>query len=126
HPRLRDLPWNDTFVVADDAEAVAKLRRDMEHRLARADHRNIDQRAAAIDAEVERAERHHRIVTLLLGADEGIVIVGRDQLDLGWAQYAERPQSHTKDHELDLSRGKAFRGVLAQLALRGRVVADDE
>ena len=78
------------LVVADDAEAVAELRRDVEHRLARADDRDVDQRAAAVDAEVERAERHGRVVALLLGLQIGGVEIGRDQLDLGRPEPAER------------------------------------
>src|SRR5207245_3585974 len=54
-PGLRDLPGNDRLVIADDAEAVAELGGDVEHGLAGADHRDIDQRAAAVDPEVEGA-----------------------------------------------------------------------
>ena len=90
HARLRDLPRDHALVVADDAEAVAELRRDVEHRLARADHRDVHQRAAAVDAEVERAERHHGVVAFLLRADEGVVEIGRDELDFGRPEPAER------------------------------------
>src|SRR3977135_592193 len=51
-PCLRAMPGNDARVVANHAEPIAELSSDMKHRLAWRDHRYVDKRAAAIDAEI--------------------------------------------------------------------------
>jgi hypothetical protein len=113
-------------VVADDAEAIAELRRDVEHRLARPDDGDIDQRAPAVDAEVERAERHRRVIALAFRLQVRGVEVGCDQLDLGRAQAAEWRGLYRQDADLDLARRVALCHLLAQAPLLGRILADDE
>ena len=53
----------------------------MQRRLQRRDHRNVDQRAAAVDAEVERAERDRGVVAFALGLPERLVEDRRRRLD---------------------------------------------
>ena len=91
-------------MIADDAEAVAELGGDVEHGLARPHDRDVDQRAAAVDPEVERAERHRGVVALALGLQVAGVIIGRDQLDLGRPEAAERRRRDRDDSNLHLGR----------------------
>jgi hypothetical protein len=67
-------------VIADDAEPVAELG------LARSYHRDIDERASAIDAEVQRAERHNCIIALALRQKINRMEIGGYQLDFGRGQ----------------------------------------
>ena len=63
-------------VIDHDAESVADQRCDVETGFGGTDDRNIDRRFAAIDAQVERAERHHGVVAFLLGAFEASMNAG--------------------------------------------------
>src|SRR5690349_5468819 len=129
HPviaRLRDLPRDHRFMVADDSEALAELGRDVKHRLARPDNRDVDQRAPAVDPEIERAERHRRVIALALRLQVGGVEIGRHQLDFRRTQAAEWGGLDRQDADLDLRSREAPGHVLAQAAFLGRIVTDDE
>ena len=55
----------------------------MKTSLRRTDHGNIDGRLAAVDAQVECAERHHGVIALFFGALEAFDESRRDELYLG-------------------------------------------
>ncbi len=118
---------NDEVVIHDDAEAAAKHRGDVQHRLARTDHRDIDHAAAGIDAEIERPKRHHRIVALPLGLAKCIEERRhRDAQKVGGVAEKIRRRLHRYDPDLDLGGGIGERRILAPLALLGRILADHE
>src|SRR5207244_4067390 len=87
---------------------------------------DVDQRTAAIDAKVKRAERHRRVIALALRLQIGGMEIRCHQLDLGRAQAAERRGLDRENADLDLSGREAPRHLLAQAALLGRIVANDE
>src|SRR6185437_12734230 len=124
HLRLRALTGDYRRVVADNPEAVAELRGDMEYGFARRDHRDIDQRAAAVDAEVEHTERNDRIVTLPLGFEISRMIIRRDQLDLRRAQPVVGTGADGNDADLDVGRGVALRHVFTEPPLLRWIVAN--
>src|SRR4029079_4727403 len=100
--RLGDLPRNNRLVIADDAETVAELSRNVEHGLAWPDDRDVHERAAAVDAEIERPEGHRGVVAFLFGLDVARVIVGRDELDFGRSQPPKRLRRYRYDSDFDL------------------------
>ena len=61
------------------------------------DDRNIDERTAAFDTEVEGAERHDRVIALLLGLREGLMEIGRRLLHLRRQQFVEGGERHRED-----------------------------
>jgi len=56
------------------------LRRHMQRRLQRADHRYVDCGAPAVHTQVKHPERHHRIVTFALGLTKRVMEYRRDGL----------------------------------------------
>ncbi len=83
---------------------LADLRRDVQRRLQRRDHRDVDRRAPALDPDVEHAERHHRVVAFALGLPERLVKDRRRRLDLGRREPVERPRRHRENADLDVGR----------------------
>ena len=77
-----------SWVVDDEAKTVAQERGDMKTGFERSDYRNIDGRLAAIDAEVEHAQRNHRVIALALGFSKGFDKRRRGHLDIRRAHAA--------------------------------------
>ena len=113
-------------MIADDAEPIPELGRDVKHRLAGADHRDVDQRAAAVHAEVEGAERYHGVIAIALRLQIGGMEIGRHQLDFGRGEPAEGRRLDRNDSDVDIGRRIAFGDIFAQPALLGWIVADHE
>ena len=87
-PRHRASERNGPRVVDDEAKTVAQERGDMKTGFERSDYRNIDGRLAAIDAEVEHAQRNHRVIALALGFSKGFDKRRRGHLDIRRAHAA--------------------------------------
>ncbi len=89
-------------MIADDAEILADLRRDMQRGLQRPDHRNVDRRPATINAEIQHAERHDRVIALPLGLTESLMKQRCRGLNLGRTETVKGTRRDPDNPDLNL------------------------
>src|SRR5215208_7636058 len=106
------MPRHRRGMVADDAEMLAHLCGHMQHSLQRPDHRNVDRRTSTLNADVEHAERHHRVVAFTFGLAEGLMKDRRGSLDLRRREAVEWPRRYRKNPDLHIRRRVALGDVL--------------
>src|SRR5215831_15515632 len=77
------------LVVYDEAEPFAEQRCYVQRRLHRSNYRNVNGRLSTIDAEVEHAQRHDRIVAFFLRLLITLNVSGCYELNLGGRDSVE-------------------------------------
>ena len=115
------------LVISDQSDPVAEQRRQVQRRLHRTDDRDVDGRAAPLHPEIEKPERHDRVVALLFRLAEGRDHRRLNERNLG-RREAKQVRRDRRGDDADLDFGRRIRQghLLAARAFFRWVIADDK